>query len=83
MLTKRDLGQIGQLLDQKLEEKLEQKLEEKLESKLEQKLAPIRKDIKKIKKDLTTTISFFDHEVTTLNSRMDRVESHLHLPPLA
>lgn len=44
MLTKNDLKQISNLLDQKLEKKFEDKL------------GQIRKSLEKIKKDLGTTI---------------------------
>ncbi len=90
MLTKQDLNAIGNLIElkfeSKLEEKLESKLEEKLESKLELKLLPIRndiknlqKDVKKLRKDLTTTINFFDNNNLKLQNQIDQTRKHVGL----
>lgn len=77
-------------LDAKLESKLEEKLEKKfsvfennLDAKLESKLAPVKKDIRKMQKDLSTAIELFSEEDSTLHRRMDRVETVLGLPALA
>lgn len=75
MLTKQDLIQIGNVVEEKLEEKLEQKLEQKLE--------PIRQEIKKIDKKLTTTINFFDHLTLNHERRLVRLEKHTGFPPIA
>lgn len=43
---------------------------------------PINKRLKKIEKDLSVTIKFFDHEHLHVVKRADRIERHLQLPPL-
>lgn len=60
MLTKQDLNAIGNLIDTKLENKLEIKFEEKL-TPIRNDIISIKKDVKKLRKDLTTTINFFDN----------------------
>jgi hypothetical protein len=78
-LTPQDLQAIGDLIDQKLEQKLDEKLEEKLEQKFNQKLAPIKKELRKIKKTLDESISFFDREIVNHSHRLDRLENHVGL----
>lgn len=70
-LTQTDLSAIGNLIDQKLDEKLDQKLE------------PIKKDLKKLKKDTKYIIGALDKELMHQAKRVDRIENHLHLPPIA
>lgn len=43
----------------------------------------IKRDTKKIRKDLETAIGFLDTNTVYVTRRMDRVERHLSLPPLA
>ncbi len=43
----------------------------------------VKQALKPIKKDIKTIISFFDHETIRLKKRVDRIEEHLHLPPLS
>ncbi len=54
MLTKQDLNAIGDLMDVRLEKGLK----------------PIRQDIKKLRKDLTTTINFFDSRNLELEEKV-------------
>jgi len=85
MLTKDDLGNIGQLIDQKMNKRFKEqdaRIEERFlkhESLFDRKLKPIHRKLDRLQKDLTTTIDFFDHEVIDLKTRMDRVENHLQL----
>ncbi len=93
MLTKRDLEDIGELVDHRLDKRFaEQRVEtnerfksiddqfKKQESNLDKKLKPINRKLNKIQKDLSATIEFFDDDVTDLKVRMDRVETRLQLP---
>ena len=66
-LTSQDLQAIGDLIEEKLDQKLTQKLE------------PIKKDLRKIKKTLDESISFFDHELIDHVCRLDRVENRVGL----
>lgn len=50
---------------------------------LEQQSRETGKDVKKIRKNVDTIIDSFDRENLSLNRRVARVETHLHLPPLA
>ena len=45
-------------------------------------LKPIKSDIKRIKKDVSTMIIFFDKTDVELNKRVKRIEKHLGLPQL-
>lgn len=49
---------------------------------VEKKLKPVNKDLRKIKKDLTTVIDYFDRGQMKLEKRVDRIEKHLDLPPI-
>lgn len=66
MLTKQDLNAIGDLMDVRLEKGLK----------------PIRQDIKKLRKDLTTTINFFDGRNLELEKKIDTTRDELHLSEL-
>ena len=67
-LTKSDLKQIGNVVD------------ERLEVKLELKLRPIKKDIRYIKKTASVLVGRSDREETQLKKRVSRIEHHLALP---
>lgn len=43
----------------------------------------LKKDMRKVKKDLTGTIRFFDLEYLETKNRVERIEDHLHLPPIS
>ncbi len=45
-------------------------------------LKPIKNDIVNIRKDMKVIINFFDHEYLDLRKRVERIEEHLHLPPV-
>jgi hypothetical protein len=66
-LTQTDLNAIGSVIDQKLDEKLE----------------PIKKDLKKLRKDTTYIIGALDKELMRQTKRIDRIENHQHLLPVA
>lgn len=77
-LTSQDLQAIGELIEEKLEAKLDERFEN-FEQKFDQKLEPIKKDLRKIKKTLDESISFFDHELIDHGRRLDRVENRVGL----
>jgi len=85
MLNKSDLKAIENVLDSKLDQKLEaklSKLETSLDQKFEQKLKPIKTNLRKIRKDLKTTINFFDKDYIHLGKRVKRIGQNLDLPSL-
>jgi hypothetical protein len=43
-------------------------------------LVPIKKDLKKIRKDLEFAVGVLDKDRWKLEKRIDRIEDHLHLP---
>ena len=92
MLTKKDLGQIGKVVEEKtgriVEQKVSRIVEEKTGQIIEQKVSRIveeklTKALKPIHKQLKIIVKFFDHEVLRLRRRVTRVEDHLDLPPLS
>lgn len=77
MLTKRDLEQIGNLMDERFA-----KQDQRIDNRFTKELGPVRQDIRKIKKDVSTIIRTFDRDIIDLQKRTDRIELHLHLSPL-
>lgn len=75
MLTKKDLLEIGKVVD----ERLEQKLEDKLEQKLDQKLEPIKKDLSYLRKTINLVIKDYDEREVKLSRRVTKIEDHLNL----
>lgn len=73
-LSKNDLQNIGQLIDSSLDNKLEITLSKKIN--------PLQKDIKKIKKDLSSMLDFLDNENIRLKKQVKRIEEHISLPQL-
>ena len=67
MLTKLDLKEIDLIVSKRI----------KLE------LKSVKEDISQIRKDTKTVIIFFDKEYLELRKRIERLESHLNLPPLS
>ena len=67
MLTKLDLKEIDLIVSKRI----------KLE------LKSVKEDISQIRKDTKTVIIFFDKEYLELKKRIERLESHLNLPPLS
>lgn len=60
----------------------EKRFDEKFESQFKKELTPIRRDIKRLRKDLNVFIRTFDSEQVDLQRQMQRVEEYLNLPPL-
>lgn len=67
MLTKNDLQAIQEIVGTTVDAKLDEKLE------------PIKKDIKKIKKDTGVLIDYFDRKDVQLQKRIMKIEKHLSL----
>lgn len=64
MLTKKDLNDIGNLMD----------------TKLKKELMPIKKDLKKIDKKLDFTINHFDKSQTIIVKNVREIQEHDNLP---
>ncbi len=47
---------------------------------LQKELKPIKRDINKIRRDLEMVTGTLDEEQVKLNRRVERIETHLHLP---
>ena len=65
MLTKSDLQQIGNVID------------ERLEAKLEQKLKPIKKELRYIKKTVDIIAKNYDEGDVKLDTRVKKIEQRL------
>lgn len=57
-------------------------LEEVVPTMIRKETDPIKKDTKKMKKDLGEIVDFLNEEDLSLKERMDRVENVLHLPKM-
>lgn len=53
-----------------------------LRSELDRELKPIKQELSKISRNLNLFIKFFDKEQVKLKKRVDRVDTHLGLPPI-
>lgn len=84
MLTKNDLNKIGEAIDIRLKPvksdlaKIGQVIDERLEIKLTQKLAPIKKDLKILRRDLESVLGSLDKDRWKLEQKF---ESHTDHPP--
>lgn len=67
MLTKDDLHAIRQIVKEEIKEETN----------------PIKKELKKLRKDLNVAITSFDDDITETKLRVDRIEGNLHLTPFA
>jgi hypothetical protein len=77
MLTNQDLNAIGDLIDTRLESKLEEKL-----SPIRNNIQSIKKDVKKLRSGLKTTVNFFDKEDSTLLKKLNKTRSEIGLSEL-
>ena len=68
MLTKEELEQLGQLIDQRLDVKLDQKLK------------PIKKNLRAVKKTVDVMAKLLDGEQMRQRKRIDKIEDHLGFP---
>lgn len=79
MLTKDDLKQIGDVVEEKLEQKLEQKLEPIRNdlSVVKKDMRSAKSDITKIRSDIDIIIDSFDRDYLDLRGRVERIEEKL------
>lgn len=90
MLTKNDFTQIRTIVREEIEERTPKIVQKEARQIVQEELAPVRADIKVIKKDVVkirsdikTIVSFFGKEYVELRNRVERIEEHLGLSPLA
>ena len=76
MLTKTDLRQIEGVVNKVVKKELGAGLGE-VRKEFKKELAPIKKDITKIRSDISTMSSFFDNEYLHLRSRVEKIEEHI------
>ena len=79
MLTKTDINAIGTLIDEKLERKLESKFNTKLNP-IHDDVRIIKKDVKKLKRDVNGVIKMSDRGLLDLQKRTRKIEVHLGFP---
>ena len=80
MLTKNDLSQIGEIVQNETR-KIVQVETRKI---VQEEIAPLKKDIKtlksdvtEIRKDIKKIVNFFDREYLELRNRVENIEQHL------
>jgi len=81
MLTKSDLQQIGNVVDERLKP-IENRLgnvENRLGN-IEGHLKVVKKDVSQLKKTLSIVIKNYDEADVKLSRRVSRIENHLSLP---
>lgn len=99
MLTKTDLQQIQNIVKTEIQQETKKIVQQETRKIVQQEtkkivqgetrkivkeeLVPIKKDISKIRKDMNEIIGFFDTEYMELRKRVERLEDHLNLPPIA
>jgi transcriptional regulatory protein LevR len=95
MLTQNDLNKlkivIEETFDRKFDEKFDKKFDEKFNENFNKafnenfnaKIKPINKQLRKIQKDLTTTIKYFDYNSINHENRIRTIEKHLNFPQTA
>lgn len=83
MLTKTDLNQIGQVVDEKLTPVRNElgKIDQVIDEKLEQKLKPIKKDLRYLKKTVDIIVKKYGEADVKLQRRVRRIEDHIGLTP--
>lgn len=85
MLTKKDLAQIGEVVEKGFKNEISP-LNNKISSidnkiyLLAKDFKTLREDVSKIRKDIGTIVNFFDNEYLELRKRVERIEHHLKLP---
>jgi len=83
MLTKKDLNDIGSLIENKinpLDKRLSQV--EKVVQKTAKDIKEMKEDLHIVKQDISYMSRTFDDAIIDTKRRVDRIDDHLHLPPL-
>ena len=75
MLTKTDLKAIENVIDNRLDVKLDQKL-----GPIHSDIKTIKKDVRKLKKDVGGVINMADRGLIRLEKRVEVIETHLNMP---
>ena len=96
MLTKADLKEIRKIIREEVENEVQNTKDElQADQKMnlirivteirgvENRLKNLEIRITKVQKDLKYTINFLDKEGLKVIKRIERIEEHLHLPPLS
>jgi Skp family chaperone for outer membrane proteins len=86
MLTKNDLQAIQQIVRTEVKEIIKTEVKEIIKTEVKQQIRaeikPIHGELKKLRKDLNAVITTFDGDIMETKKRVDRIEDHLHLPPM-
>lgn len=97
MLTKSDFKQIRQIIKDEVSSEMKQIpkiVKNEVSSEMKQiptivrdevnvQIKPLREDIEKIRKDVSSIVNFFDNEYLELRQRVERIENHLNLSSIA
>lgn len=84
MLTKTDLQAIDKLFTKRLDDAIVHQIDPLITKRTDEIVTKrISQALKPVNRKLDLVISFFDREIVTLRKRVDRIEDHLHIPPLA
>jgi len=84
--TKTDLSRMEKRQDAKYATKVDlSRMEKRQNAKYATKadLNPVNKTLKKIAKDVSALIKYFDQQDTNIHKRLDRIDDHLGLPLLS
>lgn len=89
MLTQGDFSQIQKIIVSETRKIIQEEtpgivrkiVQEETPKIIQKELIPIKRDIKKIKKDVDIIVTTFDRDYVFLRRRLDRLEDHLQLPP--
>lgn len=88
MLTKSDLNQIGVVVNKSIQVQVPPIVNKAIQTQvpgivtgiLQKELKPIKKDLKKIRKNLEFAVGVLDRDRWKLKKRVDVIESHAGLP---
>lgn len=74
MLTKSDLQQMGNLVEEIVDRKITERVGSIVDNRLNKKLSPIKKELKKIRNDQKTMFDYLDREQRKQEKRIVRLE---------
>jgi len=79
MITSNDLIKIKTVIEETFDKKFDEKFDGKFDKAFGKNIKPINRQLKKIQKDITTTINYFDHSVINHENRIRIIEHQLNL----
>ncbi len=79
MLTKSDLSQIGKVVEKQIDSQVRPIVRDVVGEEIQKALKPVKRDLRKIKKDLEFAVGTLDRERWHLEKRFD---SHITHPPV-